>query len=93
LCNIDPQCKDSKKKTRRVATLVIRESVLEQCSKKGDEWGLDVHSRLMTCNDLVAEEAVYHIFCHVNFFRVKKFESSCRPKDYMKAETFENLCQ
>ena len=72
LCHIDPKCKDSKKKTMRVATLVIRESVLEPCSKRGDEWGLDVHSRLMTCNDLVAEEAVYHTICHVNFFRVNK---------------------
>ena len=41
-------------------TLEIRTSALEQCKLRNDKWGLEVHSRPMTCCDLVAEEAVYH---------------------------------
>jgi len=48
---------------RRVETLEIRTSALEQCKLCSDKWGLEVHSRLMTCCDLVAEEAVYHKNC------------------------------
>jgi len=34
--------------------------VLDMCVTRGDAMmGVDVKSRLMTCNDLVAEEAVY----------------------------------
>src|SRR5690349_13913584 len=46
----------------------------------------------MSCNDLVAEEAVYHRYCHRSFFRVVKHESCGRPLDSNKSETFEKLC-
>ena len=49
---------------RHVETLEIRENTLEQCKLRGDAWALEVQSRLMTCCDLVAEEAIYHKSCH-----------------------------
>ena len=77
---------------RRVETLEIRTSALEQCKLRNDKWGLEVHSRLMTCCDLVAEEAVYHKNCHRNFYRANVQSSCGRPVDSMKSETFEKIC-
>lgn len=47
----------------------IEKSVLEQCSVRGNAWGLEVNiggliEGLMTCHNLFAEESVYHKNCH-----------------------------
>ena len=89
-CAHDPKNPD---KIRHVMTLELRDNILEQCSKREDSWGLEVRSRLMTCNDLVAEEAVYHRLCHTNFYYISKYASVGRPVDSVKAETFEKLCE
>ena len=64
-----------------------------QCALRSDAWGLEVQGRLELCNDLIAEEAVYHVRCHTNFLRIVTNPSRGRPVDSMKAETFEKLCQ
>ena len=81
------------KKTRKVETLEIRENILKQCVVRADTWGLEVQGRLMTCCDLVAEEAVYHKNCHSNFFKIVTYGKSGRPVNAAKAETFEKLCE
>jgi len=53
--------------TRRVCTLQLGGNVLEKCTERGDEWGVQVKGRLEGCNDLVAEEAIYHKVCHARF--------------------------
>jgi hypothetical protein len=91
LCIAERQ-KDAKK-MRHVETLEIRDSVLGQCAMRADAWGLEVQSRLLTCIDLVAAEAVYHNNCHLSFYRVSKYAACGRPTDSRKAETFEKLCE
>jgi len=59
-----------------VQTLGIRDTVLEYCLKRNDEWALEVQSRLNTCHDLVAVEAVYHWRCYSAFRKM-----SARPTD------------
>ena len=78
---------------RHVETLEIRESTLEQCKVRDDAWALEVRSRLMTCCDLVAEEAIYHKNCHRNFYRTNVHPSCGRPVDSMKGETFDKVCE
>ena len=34
---------------------------------QGDEWAKEVHGPLSACNNLVADEAVYHVTCMTNF--------------------------
>ena len=43
-----------------VHKLEIRESLLRCCAERTDEWGLQVSGWLQSCNDLVAEEALYY---------------------------------
>ena len=83
-------------KISHVETLEIRSTVLNYCSKRSDNWGLEVESRINTCNDLVAVEAIYHRSCYAAFSamrsKVPKFTTPggkvCEPK----LETFKRLC-
>ena len=50
-----------------VTTLPMRDNILEQCSRRGDDWALTVQNRLHVCIDLVAAEAVYHSKCLSRF--------------------------
>ena len=50
----------SSKEFSQVMTLKVKERVLKRASERDDEWGKIVESRLLSSNDLVAEEAIYH---------------------------------
>lgn len=52
---------------RCVSTLELKETVLNHCPLRNDDWSLQVEGRLQSCFDLVAEEAVYHKTCLANF--------------------------
>ena len=82
---------------RVVRTLQIRDSVLDMCAKRlllceTDAVAQAVQRRLLTCCDLVAEEAVYHRRCHTNFFDYCSVRKVGRPIDKGKEEGFERLC-
>jgi len=47
--------------------LELGSNVLDKCTERGDEWGVQVKGRLEGYNDLVAEEALYHKVCHPRF--------------------------
>lgn len=51
----------------QVGTIPLYKSLLDICKSRDDDWGGEVKGRLSTCNDLVAEEAIYHISCMRNF--------------------------
>ena len=53
--------------TRRVRTLELGRNILHKCAERGDKWSVEVKGRLEGCNDLVAEEALYHKSCHSRF--------------------------
>ena len=81
---------------RVASTLEIRESVLQMCRKRLlcdelDVMALTVQSRLSTCCDLVAVEAVYHRKCHTGFFAFSTNKVG-RPVDVGKDEAFQQLC-
>ena len=61
--------------------------------KRKDAWDVEVLSRLQTCIDLVAAEAIYHKNCMIYFKRVKEGENSGRPISSSKAEAFGKLCE
>ena len=65
LCSKDAERKYST--VVQVRTIPLYESLLDICESRGDDWGGEVKGRLSTCNDLVAEEAIYHISCMRNF--------------------------
>ena len=48
-------------------TLQIQENILRKCNQRENELTRSVQGRLQSCNDLVAEEAVYYRACYQKF--------------------------
>ena len=73
----------SSKEFSRVMTLEVKERVLKRASERDDEWGKTVESRLLSSNDLLAEEAIYHKACMDKFCLSKNsvYEKPGRPTE------------
>jgi len=81
---------------RVVSTLELGVTLSLNCKQRGDDWAVKVLGRLQSCNDLVAEEAVYHVRC---LARLKKGlpvdigKVLCgRPESTASKHAFEKLC-
>ena len=76
-----------------VQTLPIRDSLIERAKEINSDWGNQVLGRLLTCNDLVAEEAIYHLNC-MNKFRLQNpsLEKKGRPVDIEMMNVYEKVC-
>ena len=84
----------SSKEFSRVMTLEVKERVLKRASERDDEWGKTVESRLLSSNDLVAEEAIYHKACMGKFCLSKTsvYEKRGRPVNTEMFNGFEAIC-
>ena len=82
------------------STLELHSSMLDVCHRRMDQWALEVESRLHTCSDLVAAEAVYHQTCSC-LFRTGRQKQDCSqdmnkrglPPNTAQSETFEEMCR
>ena len=61
------KCCHEAKNNHAVRTLEMRKNILDTGHRRNDPWSLQVIGRVEACNDLVAEEAVYHKQCYSNF--------------------------
>ena len=78
---------------RRVMTLECRSRLLQRAEERNDTWGNLVKGRFECCNDLVAEEAVYHSKCMSKCLKVEGESSKVgRPIDTEKSDAFVKLC-
>ena len=75
-------------------TLEVKERVLKRASERDDEWGKTVESRLLSSNDLVAEEAIYHKACMGKFCLSKAsvYEKPDRPVKTEMFNRFKAIC-
>ena len=75
-------------------TLKVKERVLKRASERDDEWGKTVESRLLSSNDLVAEEAIYHKACMGKFCLSKTsvYEKPGRPVNTEMFNGLEAIC-
>ena len=73
---------------------VMTLEVLLQCAeRRNDLWGQNVKDRLQSCNDLVAEEVIYHTACMHRFkFNKKTDKNVGRPVDTALMDGFEKIC-
>ena len=78
----------------RVMTLPLRGNLIFCARERDDEWGKAVLGRLESCNDLVAEEAIYHLACMTKF-RLKRSSTKQRgkPVDKILHESFNSVCE
>jgi hypothetical protein len=90
--------------TSSVSTIEMHQNVAKTAAERNDQWGLQVQGRLQACNDLVAEEAVYHRTCLQAFHNKKTLgcgdgdkkvmESSQGVwKDETKMKAFNKFCE
>ena len=67
------------------------------CFARGyDNWAMEVQGRLESCIDLPAEEAVYHLPCHVRFCSCQSTAGHVgvgRPVKSIAQQAFERLCE
>ena len=76
-----------------VRTIPLRETLLKRCDERGGEWGEEVRQRLLTCNDLCAEEAIYHNKCMTKFrLKVSSSNKKGRPKNATMMDNFAKVC-
>jgi hypothetical protein len=59
----------------RVCTTEMHASMLAFCKQRQDQWAFDALSRLETCGDLFAADAVYHRNCWRAFSKVRSVSS------------------
>ena len=94
LCNTKVDIRHTEKGSIvKVMTLPLRVTLITCAEERGDEWGDAVRGRLENCNDLVAEEAIYHSTCMAKF-RLKRISQKTRgkPVDSNLLNIFENVC-
>ena len=78
-----------------VRTKPVRDSLIARAKERKDDWGDQVLGRLLTCNDLIAEEAVYHQNC-MNRFRINRLNANTgkkgRPVNTPMMKAYERVC-
>ena len=80
---------------RHVCTLEIGRNVILKCDDRADSWSYEIRSRLKSCNDLVAEEAIYHKSCHSRFMNgLCLSAASCSGRHECKSarKAFDSMC-
>ena len=78
----------------QVMTLKVKERVLKRASERENEWGKTVENRLLSSNDLVTEEAIYHKAC-IGKFCLRKtsvYEKPGRPVNTEMFNGFKAIC-
>jgi len=96
LCKMPADGDSGRSNVRTARTIELRESVLNRCALRGDDWALDVQGRLEDCCDLVHPEAVYHSYCDTRFFQGRdlcRTGTAGRPEDGLMVDAFENTCE
>ena len=73
-------------------TLPLRDNLVVCANERNGDWAKSVLGRLESCNDLVAEEAVYHATCITKFRLTRSSDNSKgKPMDKVLLESFENV--
>ena len=77
----------------KVPTLPTRDSLIKRAEERNDDWGNHVLGKLLTCNDLVAEEAIYHLIC-MNRFRLERLNpgKTGRPVNSTTMDAYDKVC-
>jgi len=81
----------------RVSTLDFHGIFLRHCEDRlqlmeTDDWSLDVKGRLLSCCNLVAEEAVYHTYCYKRFTTGKSRDMCSHGSVTVMQNAFNSVC-
>jgi len=77
-----------------VETLTVQNRIREVCSMREDTLVDEILRRLSSISDLVAEEAVYHKDCYINFLKPTSLQTPKIeiPRDSHVTKTMEEIC-
>ena len=56
--------------------LRLRDNLVVCAKERNDDWGKSLLGRLESCNDLAAEEALYHATCMTKFRLTRSSDNS-----------------
>ena len=86
----------SQSKGREAKTDKVMQTMLRLCEERQDNWAFEVQGRLLTCGDLHAADAVYHVKCYCNFTDPKFASLNAVPVahfvDHDKSAMFDVVC-
>ena len=51
----------------KVESIEMRNTILEKCDERSDQWANEVRPIILSCIDLVAAGAIYHFDCATKF--------------------------
>ena len=81
----------------RSALIFRNKELMAHCDSRGlDSWTVDVKGGLSSCIDLVAEEAVYHVYCYNRFSKHKSLNVDLAPRQTrnpLASRLFDSLCE
>ena len=77
----------------RVRTLDFRETIINECQKRGDSKSRSLRTRVESCLCLVAAEARYHHRCNRAFISPRDNSLPGRPVNEEKHEWFTGMCE
>ena len=85
---------NSRRVNGKEESVLIRDSVLQRCEERKDALASTVRTQLGNVRDLVAEEAVYHNTCHVQFYNNDREgeKSKGRPENRFMQDVFDRIC-
>lgn len=92
ICDIDER-HPNRPQVFKVVYLRYRDTLLEICDKRDDEWAEEVRRRIIPCIDLIQANAKYHETCRKNFTgKAKPGMAKGRPQNMDKQNYFETIC-
>jgi hypothetical protein len=67
--------KSQAERSFQVRTIEFKDTLLQKCTERDDDWATDVRARVLSVHDLHAADAIYHHACCTNFMINKNLPS------------------
>ena len=92
-CQLFDSKHPDRRKALKVTLIPYRDTILDICAARNDDWAQKVRSRVLPCIDLVQANAKYHDDCRKTFTgKFGPLPQAGRPQSQEKQKHFEAIC-